>query len=76
MKKLDYTSLFLSMVSLVWMLTMLQELPALAQAATAHSANSLLAERVSLTQLIELRAAAQGKPEKLAQGRDRSLLTL
>jgi hypothetical protein len=41
MKKLDYTSLFLSMVSLVWMLTMLQDFSVVESIATGATPSTL-----------------------------------
>ncbi|MBD0334651.1 MAG: hypothetical protein ICV62_04110 [Cyanobacteria bacterium Co-bin13] len=64
MKKLDYTSLFLSMVSLVWMLTMLQELPAVAQTAPSASAHLPLAESAALVQPGQLRPTAEKQSHK------------
>jgi hypothetical protein len=58
MKTLDYTSLFLSMVSLVWMLTMLQELPALAQTLPS-AAHASIAESTFLIQSAQIRPTAE-----------------
>ncbi|HEY9881596.1 MAG TPA: hypothetical protein V6D29_24295 [Leptolyngbyaceae cyanobacterium] len=63
MKKLDYTSLFLSMVSLVWMLTMLQEFPVIESVATQEVSTTVAA----VPSLVEAASADALKQPKLSK---------
>lgn len=57
MKTLDYASLFISMVSLVWMLTLVQEMPA-ANANATQEVPSTGAEMVALSTPTSLQPAS------------------
>lgn len=63
MKKLDYTSLFLSMVSLAWMLTMLQEFPVIESVATQEVSTTVAA----VPSLVEAASADALKQPKLSK---------